>query len=99
MQLLAMHLPSSAAIWGREAFAGKALTHLVPAAASSLYPSPSSKQPGHGSRRVCLFGRHNPMKEQVLRVLGTGSRFAAKQGLVAFPVLLINRCFNSAQFP
>lgn len=39
------------------------------------------------------------MKEQVLHVLGTGSRFAAKQGLVAFPVLLINRCSNSAQFP
>lgn len=39
------------------------------------------------------------MKEQVLHVPGTRSRFAAKQGLVAFPVLLINRCFNSAQFP
>lgn len=39
------------------------------------------------------------MKEQVLHVLGTGSRFAAKHGLVAFPGLVINRCFNSAQFP
>lgn len=39
------------------------------------------------------------MKEQVRHVLGTGSRFDAKQGLVAFPELVINRCFNSAQFP
>lgn len=39
------------------------------------------------------------MKEQVLHVPGTGSRFAAEEVLVAFPVLLINRCSNSAQFP
>lgn len=39
------------------------------------------------------------MKEQVLHVLGTGNGFAAKEELVVFPVLLISRCFDSAQFP